>query len=210
MKEGVERKRAQRLAFMRCLYERTDGEMLKEIRLDVLSDELGWDLHTTKTVFDYLVNEGLAQSLGFGGDASITHQGVQEVERALTEPNEPTEHFPAAVTVHFHGDVVGSQVQAGTVRSAQHQLMAEVDRVDAYRLVNELRNILADSRVDPAVRAEGQASLVAVEAQLSLEKPNAGVLREGLRSLRAIGENLIASGIWLGGAEVVRHLPPFR
>lgn len=209
MSDSVERKRAQRLAFMRRLYERTDGELLEEIPQETLANDLGWDLKTTNRVFDYLINEGLAECPSFGGGASITHEGVREVERALTEPDQPTEHFPPAVTVHFHGNVVGSQVQAGTVRSGQHQVAAEIDRGCALHVVNELRNVLADGRVDPAVRAQGQASLVAVEAQLNLEKPNAGLLREGLQTLRAIGENLIASGIWIGGAEVLAQLPPF-
>jgi hypothetical protein len=210
MNESVERKRAQRLAFMQRLYERTDGELLEEIPVETLADDLGWDLRTANSVFDYLVDEGLAECPGLGGGASITHEGVREVERALSEPDRPTEHFPPAVTVHFHGDVVGSQVQAGTVRSSQHQVaLVETQREDIARFVSQLRAALGDGRVDLAMRAEGEASLVAVEAQLNLDKPNSGMLREGLRSLRAIAENLIASGIWLGGAEVLARLPPF-
>jgi hypothetical protein len=159
---------------MRRLYERTDGELLEEIPQETLANDLGWDLKTTSRVFDYLINEGLAECPSYGGGASITHEGVREVERALTEPDQPTEHFPPAVTVHFHGNVVGSQVQAGTVRSGQHQVSAEIDRGCALQVVSELRNVLADGRVDPAVRVQGQASLVAVEAQLNLEMPNAG------------------------------------
>jgi hypothetical protein len=209
MSESVEEKRAQRLAFMRRLYERTNGEQLEEIPQETLANDLGWDLKTANRVFNYLINEGLAACASYGGEVSITHKGVLEVERALTEPNLPTEHFPPAVTVHFHGNVVGSQVQAGTVRSSQHQVSPEIDRERALHVVNELRNVLAHGGVDPAVRAQGEASLVAVEAQLNLEKPNAGLLREGLQSLRAIGENLVASGIWIGGAEMLKQLPPF-
>lgn len=210
MNQSMERRRAQRLAFMQRLYERTDGELLKEIPIETLADDLGWDPKTANNVFDYLVEEGLAVCPSLGGGASITHQGVREVERALTEPDRPTEHFPPAVTVHFHGAVVDSQVQAGTVRSSQHQVvLAGIQREDIMRFVSELRDALDDGRVDPVVRADGEASLVAVEAQLSLDKPNSTMLREGLRSLRAIAENLIASGIWVGGAEVLAQLPPF-
>lgn len=210
MNVGVERKRAQRLQFMERLYERTDGELLEDIPIETLADDLGWDLRTTTSVFDYLVEEGLAKCPSLGGGASITHEGVREVERALTEPDRPTEHFPPAVTVHFHGDVVGSQVQTGTVGSSQHQVaFVETHRDDIARFVAALRAALADARVDDGVRAEGEASLVAVEAQLALDKPNRGLLREGLRSLRAIAENLVASGIWAGGAELLGQLPRF-
>lgn len=210
MNESIERKRGQRLQFMQRLYERTDGELLEEIPIETLAGDLGWDLRTANGVFDYLVDEGLAECPSLGGGASITHEGVREVERALTEPDQPTDHFPPAVTVHFYGDVVGSQVQTGTVGSSQHQVaFMDTHRDDIARFVTALRAALADARVGSGVRAEGEASLVAVEAQLALDRPNPGLLREGLRSLRTIAENLIASGIWVGGAEVLGQLPPF-
>lgn len=210
MNANIESKRRQRLEFMQRLYERTDGELLEEIPIETLAEDLGWDLRTANSVFDYLVDEGLAECPSLGGGASITHEGVREVERALTEPDRPTEHFPPAVTVNIQGDVVGSQVQTGTVHSSQHQVAwVETHSDDIARFVTGVRTALADGRVGADVRAEGEASLVAVEAQLTLDKPNPGLLREGLRSLRAIAENLIASGIWAGGAEVLGQLPPF-
>lgn len=206
--ESIEAKRALRLAFMKRLYELTDGNELVGIPLEQLTDDLDWDLRTAESVFDYLIHEGLIDSPGLSGEALITHRGVREVEDALSRPQQATEYFPPVVTVHVGGDLVGSQIQAGTVRSTQEQTVAlDQHREAIVAFVDEMRRALSDSSVDTTTRAEGQASLVAVEAQLQLDKPNPTLLREGLRSLRAIAENLVASGMWLGLGGLIQRLP---
>ena len=51
-----------------------------------------------------------------------------------------------------------------------------------------------------------QAELLTVEAQLALPEPNEGVLRELLRSLRAVAENIAASGMFVGLVELAAKI----
>ncbi len=70
----------------------------------------------------------------------------------------------------------------------------------------ELRTVLA-SAVEDEDRAAANADIACVEAQLASPRPNEAVVREGLRSLRSVAENLVASGAFQGLLELVQRLP---
>jgi hypothetical protein len=93
-----------------------------------LGDELGLSSEETDRVIEYLKEELLLTYQGLGG-ISITHLGVLEVERALSNPKQETEHFPPAINVIQVGSMHGSQIQQGTIHSKQRgQFLSEADR----------------------------------------------------------------------------------
>ncbi len=71
----------------------------------------------------------------------------------------------------------------------------------------ELRTVLASAAVEDEDRAAANADIACVEAQLASPRPNEAVVREGLRSLRSVAENLVASGAFQGLLELVQRLP---
>lgn len=92
--ESIEEKRAQRLKFMRALYEVTDGDELARTSSRELGTNLELTLKQTELAVQYLVGEELVSDAAMGGVISITHGGVVEVEEALLNPFHATRHFP--------------------------------------------------------------------------------------------------------------------
>jgi hypothetical protein len=114
-------KRRRRLAFMERVYERTDGNTTNRVFGLQVGAELGWDQEMTSVVMHYLVDEGLIEFRAMPAMLAITHAGVVEMEQALSNPKTSTHHFPPMVTIHVHGDIVNSQLQAGTIGSTQER-----------------------------------------------------------------------------------------
>lgn len=112
-----EQKRARRLIFMERLFRLTDGESTERVQLDELRQSLGWSRDDYARVLDYLMNEDLVD-VPVSGFLSLTHPAVVEMEEAMMEPDQPTEHFPP-ISVVVHGDVTNSQIQVGTRESQQ-------------------------------------------------------------------------------------------
>lgn len=92
----VEEWREKRLRFMNRLYDATGSSQLASVDQYELGDELGLSREETDRVIEYLQGELLAHA-GLGG-VGITHLGVLEVERALSNPKQETEHFPLPST----------------------------------------------------------------------------------------------------------------
>lgn len=192
---------------MERLYEATGGRTLDVVSIDQLAAELGWSETDASAVVEYLNAEGLIEHQ-MGNQASITHDGVVEVEEALEHPSLPTQHFPAVNLVLVQGSVVGSQIQAGAVGSEQRQELGLLQqREQITRFLAELRTALATAAVEDEDRAAANADNTSVEVQLASPRPNEAVVREGLRSLRSVVENLVASGAFQGLLELVQRLP---
>lgn len=211
---SIEEKRRQRAQLMTTLYERTDGRpVIHSLSLEQLSDALGWTDELTREVLQYLCAEGLAEWITFG-QLGITHPGVLEVEEALSEPTRPTQHFAPVTNVTIHGNVSNSPIQAGSPGGSQEVTItgsqAVVDSMKAIKeLLTAIKGGLESHDVAEADRARIQANTLTVEAQLLDPEPDPGIVRKALGSIRAVVENLVASGIWHGAPPVwdaVQHL----
>lgn len=190
---------------MTRLYEYTDGSELKSISSSDLANMLGWTADEVTAVLTFLEREHLVSFVGFGPQVSITHWGVVEVEASLERPDEPTEHFPPHATVIVHGDVYGSQIQAGTISSVQNQVAGQ-DPQAVRDYVTEFRRLLETEQLDESTHGIATADLATIDAQLLSPAPNEAVIRESLRSLRAISEGVVASGAWIGLFELAKHV----
>ncbi len=110
----IEQKRAQRFLYLKRLYDLTDGDPAHSFALEAVGHALGWDDATRDPVETYLQNEGLIDVPTFG-QVSLTHKGVQQIERAISEPDHATQYFPptshivilASGDITIHGDVIG-------------------------------------------------------------------------------------------------------
>lgn len=115
----LEEKRRRRLAFMERLYARTDGDSMARVQAREIGEELRWTEEELFRILGYLSAEGLLEFLAIGGSVAITHLGVVEMEQAIEHPETPTTHFPPIAIINVFGDVVDSQIQAGTGGSSQ-------------------------------------------------------------------------------------------
>jgi hypothetical protein len=180
----VEEWREKRLRFMYRLYDATGGSELADINGHELGYELGLSSEETDRVIEYLRGEQLLAYPGLGG-IRITHRGVLEVEKSISNPKQETEHFPPAINVIHVGEMHGSQIQQGTVQSQQYgQFLTEAEREPLRELVNTLRAVLPEADLVEEDRRQAEAELATVEAQLSAPKPKRSFIRASLESVR--------------------------
>ena len=129
----------------------------------------------------------------------ITHAGVLEVEAALSEPQKPTEHFPAVYNILHVGTMSGSAIQQGTQHSSQ-AVSFQQNQVDEVReFLNSLKRDFPQLGLAPEQNADVEADIATVEAQLRSTRPKGTIIKESLHSIRNILEgatgSLLASGI---------------
>lgn len=118
--DKVLEKQTKRLKVLRGIYFITDGvtdEIIELYNYPQIIDIQGADLIR---ILEYLEREGLIESHGHlshclssgsSPDVKITHQGVIEIEAAITKPHQRTEHFVEQVIMNFF-EKVGA-VQTG-------------------------------------------------------------------------------------------------
>lgn len=94
MDEIIQRQQ-ERFRFLRYVYEKCEGTAHRQVGFEEIAQALNLSEVEVKAVFMYLMNEGLAH--GTRGSAGLTHKGVKEVERALTEPFKLTKQLPTNV-----------------------------------------------------------------------------------------------------------------
>ena len=123
-----------------------------------VGERLGWDREITESTYDYLEGEGLLQAMSLGGGATITHQGVKEVERAEEYPSEPTLHFPPhIVNITNIGDIVhGDRIEVGgnvigsalgrEAKSKARDISVYKDAVNQSSLDDELKRAILQAR----------------------------------------------------------------
>lgn len=199
--DTLAKKKADRFRFLHRLYDRTNGDChALEDMFDVGAD-VGLSRDETDRVMQYLYGEGLATHRAIGGAVAMTHSGVREVERALSEPETPTQYFPPVVNILHVQSMVGSQIQQGTHGSIQSQTqsISQNDLAAVQALLTSIRQNLGNLGLSPDALTEAQSEVQTVEAQLRSSKPKPGILRESLRTLRSLVEgvasNALAAGI---------------
>lgn len=201
---GLEDRRRRRAAFMHALYELVDASTLASALPSEVGGTAGLAPEEAESVVEYLENDGLIKTQTLAGDVSITHRGIKEVEQSLARPDEPTEHFPPA-TVYVAGDVYG--LQAGTSHSTQQvEVVFDADTRGAIAAFAQALREVVDELPDDE-RETVRADLDTVDAQLRSPRPRRAVLREALRSLRAVAEGAAGSGTFAGAAALVQSLP---
>lgn len=121
------------------------------------------------------------------GGIVITHEGIRQVERALSSPDEPTDYFPP-INVIYVGSMHHSQIQQGTLESLQHQSSADVSRDQLLEFIEEARVRIDELSLANNQRDEFIADLSTIEAQAKSPKPKQPIIREAIASVRLILE----------------------
>jgi DNA-directed RNA polymerase specialized sigma subunit len=101
----VLQKQKNRFDVLRFIYQETNGEEDKLTTAGDIGKATGISIEEVINILKYLQNEGLVKFLSAFYQSSelisikILHQGVVEIEAAITKPDQPTEHFVAQI---FH------------------------------------------------------------------------------------------------------------
>jgi hypothetical protein len=198
------RQRATR--FMLGLEETTGGDPDAASSASGIGAAFGWSAKEADAVTSILEDDGLIESIETGSDlVRMTAPGRRQLDRAAADEEAPGQ--PLAAVVYVAGDVVGSQLQAGTVGSTQQQSVSITSqKTEVAAFVAELRRLLPEFELEEPERVAIEADLVGVEAQLESPRPNEGILREGLRSLRSLAEGVAGNAAFAGLVELAGHI----
>jgi hypothetical protein len=114
MRTTLEKKQKNRFCLLHKLYDLTGGVAERHL-IDIreVGQELGMTADEALETFEYLKGEGLVKWMALGGQGTITHWGIKEVEDALSE--KPTAHFPANIVILTNSP--GASITTGTTHN---------------------------------------------------------------------------------------------
>lgn len=189
----IELERQDRFRFLHRLWDVSGADEHKQANMFTIGQDLGFDEAKTRRVIQYLRGEGLARNRELGGGVGISHDGIQEVEEALSQPEQPTHFFPPAVSIISIGMMSNSTIQQaspGAVQDVDFEV-AEVHEIRA--VVQEVKLKLDELELEIDERRQAEAEVATIEAQLGSPKPRRTSISESLTSLRGILEGAAAA-----------------
>lgn len=187
-----------RFVYLQALYLKTKGNELSDVGEEELGSELGFTAVETDLVTRYLTQEGLATCVS-GGRIYISHLGVVEIEKALTNPQERTQYFPPVVNVISVQQMYGSQIQQSTHGSTQtgtYNCGSLQGTIDAIR---QARDEISEISLSEDDRAEADAEIQTLEAQTKSPRPKLAIITAAwgtlLRIVESAGPTILAEVI---------------
>lgn len=115
-----------RLKFIYRIYELSGGNETEVFDMFEIGSELGFNRSETDTIVQYLVGEYLLKHNGRKG-ISITHDGVKEIEAALSDPDQKSHYFPPINIINIH-HMQNSNIQQGTSLTTQSEVLSPIDK----------------------------------------------------------------------------------
>jgi hypothetical protein len=172
MIQTIEKRQENRWLMLHRFYEITDGRLNRIVDMWKVGENLGWDRDITTATFDYLSGEGLLEAMTLGGGASITHQGVKEVEAALEYPGKSTLHFPPNIvninnttmnTTYNQrnvgvGNITGGDFKDNTIAGAINPIVT-----------NEIRELITELKEAYPATTTSEQMFIATEAIKRIE-----------------------------------------
>ncbi|MCG8573368.1 MAG: hypothetical protein MI810_00670 [Flavobacteriales bacterium] len=178
----ISEKQKKRFGFLKLLYEVTEGQENCMVNMWELGKELKLSKADTSSIFDYLSGQGLIQSMALGGGMRITHEGIVEIEKALTKPDEPTEYFPPINIIQVN-EMKGGVIQQGTNGSSISIVSKDnVDEIENY--LSCLSQFLKEISLDTEFKSEISADIETIRQQNKSPKPKKAILKESLKSIK--------------------------
>jgi hypothetical protein len=203
--ERINQRKALRTQFMNELFEMADGsdtnfvptrKVAEKLGLDY---EVGQDFDEVYAVISYLEGEHLIKAIGqLAFQVKLTHYGIREVEQAHSHPDEPTQHFAPINLVYAH-NITNSPIQQGSPGATQSLTVIGQDHQQQLEdIVQQLRTSIDGMGLEVEDKAELEAEVRTLEAQVASPKPKKEIVHPSLQSARNILEGA-ASGVTAQG-----------
>ncbi len=180
----VKEKRADRFEFLHKVYELTNGSTQIWYDGKEIGASLGFEYSYSKDIYMYLKSKSLIKPYGHGLTLFITEYGIDEIEEALEQPNEPTEYFPPINQYNINiGNMNGGAIQQGTTNSTIN-ITSTTDLNSILSFVKELELFAKANVKDVEVSNEIIADIETIKHQAKSPKPKSSILKEILTSIR--------------------------
>lgn len=182
-----------RTAFMKWAFDQTGGSQMELAEASDFTVPYGWagqlpSESDTGDAIKYLEGERLIKAhWAMGGlpSVSLTHAGIREMEQALSEPSQQTEHFVPLINItNIHGSVIGSQLQQGSPGASQTGHFEINQRDNAEAFITAARKILGSDSLDAEIRQQAEADLGVMSRELESRTPRWPILQTFGAALR--------------------------
>ena len=178
--------------FLYKLYEMTSGNELELVSIDDIMQELDFTRDQAWQIMAYLKEEQLLKLMNLDGDLQITHSGIVEIEKALSEPEKPTEHFPP--DIKNAAQMINSQIQQASPDASQTVSFCDDDYNKLKEMMILLREFIdEDNELESDKKSELIVEIGMIEAQMCSPKPKHNIMVESLHSIRNVIEGAIGS-----------------
>ncbi len=168
-----------------------------------LGKELGFDEELTNKISQYLENEYLIEYPEMGRRVSITHEGVKEVESALSNPEESTYYFPPVNIINVD-KMENSLIQQGTNSSHQTGSFTIITTNLINEYLEKLKKELPKITLEPDDQSEIDADIQTIDTQIKSSRPKSLVVKSSLESIKRILEGAGGSII---AQQLLQNLP---
>jgi hypothetical protein len=190
---------------MNELFEMADGTEFNLVAVSEIAEKLGLvyergqDFDEVFGIIRYLEGEGLIEHIGLSASQlRLTHWGIREVEQAHSQPDEPTTHF-APINLVYAQTISNSPIQQGSPGATQSLTFIGQDQQQQLEdIVRSLRASIDDLGLEEADRAELEAEVQTLEAQVASPRPKKEIVQPSLQSARNILQGA-ASGVTAQG-----------
>lgn len=180
--DEIKRLQKERLTFLKRLWEITGSDKFKWVNAFEIGKEFGFDREHTKIICDYLVDEYLAEWRGMGGSIGITHDGIKEMESAITKPDEETSHF-LPFNVIMVGSMNNSSITQGNVQSTVTTIITQNEIEKIKEIMDRIESIINKVSLDANQKADIYANLDTVKAQCKASTPKKEIILSALRTI---------------------------
>jgi hypothetical protein len=140
LKMDLKDKKKIRFEILKEIYECTDGDKFTGISEGEIQKAFELDRETVRSIVSYLIEEDLLRRITMNV-VGITHQGVLEIEDALSNPEEATEHFLPVNVINI-GTMNNSNIMQGTTKSNQNNNV-----IQNKNNIEEITNYLMENKV---------------------------------------------------------------
>ena len=195
---NIEDMKKKRFLFLNRLYELSGGSTTKvfDDPPSQIGKELGFDKDLTWDIVFYLKKEDWVKL--YGKAITISHHGVQEVERALSNPNEPSPSFPPVINIISVEQMKNSQILQASPGAKQVTTIDESKYEQLKEFLQSLKESIEQLELEPQQKSDLQAEIQTIDAQMSSSMPKNTIIMECLGSVRKILEGAAGSAIASG------------
>lgn len=191
--EEIKKIQEKRFLFLKKLCDVTKWDPSQHAKMyDDIGKPLGFDEDTVKDIERYLRDEGLLQ-WSTGGYINITHLGVVEVERALTRPKEPTEHFPSNINIISIQHMEQSQIIQDSPGAKQVVSITQEESIEIQEVLKLLKGSVDKLNLGEQTKNDFNINIQTMELQMSASQPKRGIIADCLGSIKNILEGTASS-----------------
>lgn len=194
-----------RFQFLQRCHEASQGSLQKPLKAYEIGEELNLGSEATQTIVRYLHAKGLLKMMNSPGSiARMTALGIDEVEKALRDPDKPTQYFPAINIIQIE-QMTDSQIQQASPAATQI-LFGDGKEEELAGLVESLKDSIGELGLNDQEKSDLQADILTIEAQTSKSKPNRAIITASLKSACRILEAAAGGALAVGFIETIKFL----